>query len=195
MLTRQRIYNKAAQQTFQTYMTQPMKRLAEVLLIFTALFFTGCDDDSQYSIYRVNYVFDKSISPFIQVNSYGQFICVRQGTKAGQYLLTDAKGNTQTVVLSEYQMQTDPFYYGLGGLIIGTPMNCDGNIWAYDWACPTCDNQRHRVGIDYTIGHAKCPNCATVFDLNSGGIAIEGKSRPLWHYRVFVNEPNVIIKN
>lgn len=165
------------------------------LLILTTILFTACDDESQYSIYRVNFVFDKSIHPYIQVNSYGQFICVKRGATPGQYKLTDAMGNTQTVNIPEIQMQMNPFHYGLGGLIIGIPMNCDGYIWAYDWACPTCASQRHRVEIDYTIGHAKCPNCAAVFDLNSGGIAIEGKSRPLWHYRVYDNVPNVIIQN
>ena len=172
-----------------------MKKIAKVLLLVAAMLFTGCDDDSQYSIYRVNFVFDKSISPYIHVNSYGEFICVRRGSKAGQYQLTDPMGNTQTILIPEMQMQTNPFHYGLGGLIIGTPMNCDDNIWAYDWACPSCDNQRHRVEIDHITGYAKCPNCATTFDLNSGGFAIEGKSRPLWHYRVYTIEPNVIIQN
>ena len=172
-----------------------MTRIIKYILILTVTLFTACNDESQYSIYRVNFVFDKSIHPYIQVNSYGQFICVKRGTSAGQYKLTDAMGNTQTVNISEIQMQMNPFHYGLGGLIIGTPMNCDGNIWAYDWACPTCDRHHHRVEIDYTIGHAKCPNCAAVFDLNSGGIAIEGKSRPLWHYRVYDSAPNVIIQN
>ncbi len=172
-----------------------MKRLAGILLTLTAILFTACDDESQYSIYRVNFIFDKSISPYIHVNSYGQFICIRRGTTPGQYRLTDPMGNTQTIEIPEIQIQMNPFHYGLGGLIIGTPMNCDGNIWAYDWACPSCDNQRYRIEIDYNIGHAKCPNCATVFDLNSGGIAIEGKSRPLWHYRVYINEPNVIVQN
>lgn len=170
-------------------------KIIKLLLILTTALFVACDDESQYSIYKVNFVFDKSIYPYIQTSSYGQFICVKRGASTGQYKVTDAMGNTQTVNLSEMQMQTNPFYYGLGGLIIGIPMNCDNNIWAYDWACPTCESRRYRVEIDYTIGHAKCPNCATIFDLNSGGIAIEGKSRPLWHYRVYDNFPNVIIQN
>ena len=172
-----------------------MTRIIKYILILTVALFTACDDESQYSIYRVNFLFDKSIHPYIQVNSYGQFICVKRGASAGEYKLTDARGNTQTVNISKMQLQMNPFHYGLGGLIIGTPMNCDGTIWAYDWACPTCNSRRYRVEIDYTIGHAKCPNCAAVFDLNSGGIAIEGKSRPLWHYRVYDSAPNIIIQN
>lgn len=172
-----------------------MKRTGIIILALAALLFTACEIESKYSIYRVNFVFDKSVHPYIQVNSYGQFICVKRGANAGQYKVTDAMGNTQTVNIPAMQMQTNPFHYGLGGLIIGTPMNCDGNIWAYDWACPTCDSQRYRVEIDYAMGHATCPKCQTKFDLNSGGIAIEGKSRPLWCYRVYDNQPNVIIQN
>ena len=71
----------------------------------------------------------------------------------------------------------------------------DGNIWAYDWACPNCDIARYRVEIDYTMGYAICPHCAVKFDLNSSGIAIEGKSRPLWRYRVYDNGAEVIIQN
>lgn len=170
-----------------------MRRTTILLILLTTLI-VACDDVSQYSAYRVNFIFDKSIHPFIQANSYGEFLCVKQKV-VGQYEVTDATGYKRTYNIPEKQMQTTPFFYGLGGLIIGTPMNCDGNIWAYDWACPTCESRRHRVEIDYTIGHAKCPNCATVFDLNSGGIAIEGKSRPLWHYRVHDNPPHVIIQN
>ena len=187
--------NKTYTTTFLSIYNHQTMKIIRLLLIFATADLAACDDERQYSIYRVNFVFDKSIHPYNQVNSYGQFICVKRGASAGQYKITDAMGNTQTVNISEMQMQMNPFHYGLGGLIIGTPMNCDGNIWAYDWACPTCDSQRHRVEIDNIMGYAKCPNCAVVFDLNSGGIAIEGKSRPLWHYRVYDNPPNIIIQN
>lgn len=173
-----------------------MKIIIRLTLLLTfVLAFTGCDEESPYSSYVVNFSFDKSIHPYNQANSYGQFICVRRGANAGQYKLTDALGNTQTVNIPQIQVQQSTFYYGCGGLIIGTPMNCDGNIWAYDWACPKCDNSRYRVDIDYTMGHATCPNCATKFDLNSGGIPIEGNSRPLWHYRVYDSGSNVLIQN
>ena len=171
-----------------------MKKTA-LLLMLMAMTFISCDDESRYSIYRVNFSFDKNIYPYIQVNSFGQFICVKRGANAGQYKLTDALGNTQTVNIPEIQLQMNTFHYGLGGLIIGTPMNCDGNIWAYDWACPKCNSQRYRVEIDYNFGHATCPKCATKFDLNSGGLAIEGESRPLWSYRVFDNTITVLIQN
>lgn len=173
-----------------------MKRFIHLSLLLTIILaFTGCDEESPYSGYAVNFSFDKSIHPYNQVNSYGQFICVRRGANVGEYKLTDTLGKTQTVNIPQIQIQQGTFHYGCGGLIIGTPMNCDGAIWAYDWACPKCDNSRHRINLDYTFGHAICPNCATKFDLNSGGIPIDGDSRPLWRYRVFDLGSNVLIQN
>ena len=172
-----------------------MKRALSILAAIATIMFVGCDSESPYSSYRVSFVFDSTIHPYNQAKSPGQFICVRKGANLGQYRLTDALGNTQTVNIPQIQLQQNTFHYGLGGLIIGTPMNSDGNIWAYDWACPRCDNSRYRVEIDRTMGHAKCPECATKFDLNSNGIAIEGNSRPMWHYRVFDNGTTVIIQN
>jgi hypothetical protein len=120
---------------------------------------------------------------------------VRKGTNAGQYRLIDALGKETTVNIPQIQLQQSPFYYGLGGLIIGTPMTMDGNIWAFDWACPSCDKASNRLKIDRTMGHATCPDCRTKFDLNSGGIAIEGKSRPMWQYRIFGPDNSLVIQN
>lgn len=161
-------------------------------LIFTL---TGCDIDTPYSSYRASFVFDGNAYPFYQARSFGQFICVKQGANIGQYKVTDVLGNTQTVNIPQIHIQMGNFYYGLGGLIIGTPSMGDGTLWAYDWACPECDIARHRVEIDHTLGHATCPNCNTRYDLNSSGIAIEGDARPLWRYRVFDNGSEVIIQN
>ena len=171
-----------------------MKR---AIFILTALLLTlcGCEVESPYSGYKAHFVFDATIHPYNQAKSPGQYICVRKGANAGQYRLIDALGKETTVSIPQIQLQQSPFYYGLGGLIIGTPMTKDGNIWAFDWACPSCDLARYRVEIDHTMGHAICPRCATKFDLNSSGIAIEGESRPLWRYRVFDNGAEVIIQN
>ena len=173
-----------------------MKKFIRFTLLFTVILaFAGCEVESSYSSYRAKIVFDGSIYPYNHARSFGQFICIKQGANIGQYKVTDAMGKTQTVNIPEIYLQQSRFYYGLGGLIIGTPSMGDGTIWAYDWACPNCDLARYRVEIDYTMGHATCPRCATKFDLNNGGIAIEGDSRPLWRYRVFDNGSEVIIQN
>ena len=172
-----------------------MKRAFFILFILSTTILTGCEDESPYSGYRVNFSFDSTIHPYNQARSHGQFICIRKGANGGQYRLTDALGNETTVNIPQIQLQQSPFYYGLGGLIIGTPMSMDGNLWAFDWACPNCDLASKRVKIDRELGHATCPECGVKFDLNSGGIAIEGKSRPMWHYRIFGPDNGLVIQN
>lgn len=156
---------------------------------------TGCEVENPFSSYRAHFVFDATIHPFNQANSPGQFICVRKGANIGEYKLTDALGNTETRRIPQIQLQQSPFYYGLGGLIIGTPMNCNGDLWAFDWACPNCESASSRLNIDRVLGHSICPDCGVKFDLNCGGIAIEGKSRPMWQYRIFGPDNSRIIQN
>ena len=172
-----------------------MKRTCLLLLILSAALFTSCEEESPYSKYMVNFSFDATIHPYNQALSPGQFICARKGANIGQYRLIDALGNETTVNIPQIQLQQSPFHYGLGGLIIGTPMACDGNLWAFDWACPNCELASKRVIIDRELGHAVCPGCGVKFDLNSGGIAIEGKSRPMWHYRIFGTDNKLVIQN
>ena len=173
-----------------------MKKFTHFLLsLFLLLTVAGCDGENPYSGYRVSVTFNGLIYPYNHARSFGQFICIKQGANIGEYQVTDAMGKTQKVNIPEIYLQQGKFYYGLGGLIIGTPSMGDETIWAYDWACPNCDRAYHRVEIDYSMGHATCPNCAVKFDLNSGGIAIEGESRPLWRYRVIDYGSEVIIQN
>ena len=171
-----------------------MKR-ALITLFAISVVLMGCDYTSPYSGYPVNFVFDSTIHPYNQATSPGQFISVRQGTNAGQYTLTDAQGNTQTVNIPQIYLRQSKFYYGLGGLIIGTPMNTEARMWAFDWACPNCDKAGCRVDIERTTGLATCPECGVKFDLNSGGIAIEGKSRPMWQYRIIGSDDSRIVHN
>ena len=173
-----------------------MKIIAKAILVTLAILLASCEEESLYSGYHARFIFDGNVHPYNQARSFGQFIGVRKGNNIGQYKLTDAQGNTQTVNIPQIHLQQGAFHYGLGGLLIGTPSTYgDDNLIAYDWACPSCDIARHRVEIDYTMWHATCPNCHAKFDLNSGGIPIEGQSRPLRQYHVFDSGIEVIVQN
>ena len=173
-----------------------MKIIAKAILVTLAILLASCEEESLYSGYHARFIFDGNVHPYNQARSFGQFIGVRKGNNIGQYKLTDAQGNTLTVNIPQIHLQQGAFHYGLGGLLIGTPSTYgDGNLIAYDWACPSCDIARHRVEIDYTMWHATCPNCHAKFDLNSGGIPIEGLSRPLRQYHVFDSGAEVIVQN
>lgn len=156
------------------------------------IFMTSCETESPYSGYSVFFTCDAAYHPFNQVSSFGQFITVRRKSSTS-YEVTDAMGNTEQRQLTEQEVRQQ-FYYGLGGLIIGTPSMEDGNIWAYDLACPNCEMARYRLYIN-DLGLAECHNCDCVYDLNCGGIPIEGKSRIMWRYRVHAEGTFIIIRN
>ena len=164
-----------------------MKRIFTLLVLMMAMTIVSCDVEFPSSGYQVYFTCDMAYHPFDQINhSFGQFITVKRNTKyATSYDVTDANGVTTTHQLPYKEL----FHYGLGGLIIGTPSMCDGKIWVYDWACPACETARYRLDVarDGT-GYATCPNCHNVYDLNSGGILINGKSndRELWNYRKYL---------
>lgn len=173
-----------------------MRKSILFILLAVAALFMGCSEESPYSGYHANFIFDGTIHPYNQARSSGQFICVRRGANIGQFRLTDARGNTTVEQIPEIYMQQGVFHYGLGGLIIGTPSAYgEGALMVYDWACPNCELEKYRVSIDYVMGYATCSKCGVKFDLNSGGIAIEGKSDPLMRYRVIDNGSMVIVQN
>lgn len=174
-----------------------MKNIILTAMFATAaLLFAGCSEENPYSGYHAHFVFDGTIHPYNQARSFGQYICVRRGANIGEYRLTDAMGNTTVERVPEIYLQQGVFHYGLGGLIIGTPSAYgEGALIVYDWACPNCELEKYRVSIDYVMGYATCSKCGVKFDLNSGGIAIEGKSSPLMRYRVIDNGSTVIVQN
>lgn len=170
-----------------------MKKTITLLTLILLTTTTSCDVESPTSGYQVYFTCDYAYHPFNQITSYGQFITIERKNKS--YEITDANGNKTTTYLTEIELRT-PYHYGLGGLIIGTPSMCDGNIWVYDLACPSCEIARYRLEIarDAT-GLATCPNCGNIYDLNSGGIPIKGKSRPLWKYNYFTNGTTIVVRN
>lgn len=125
----------------------------------------------------------------------GVFVTVR--ISVNNVLATSSDGEEYKFPLTELDSRT--FRMGLGGLIIGTPSlnNDDISIWAYDLACPICDQAKYRLKIDYS-GIASCSNCETKFDLNNSGFVISSSAkgtRPLYRYPVFVNGNIVSVAN
>ncbi|MBQ5663776.1 MAG: hypothetical protein IIV19_05025 [Bacteroidaceae bacterium] len=171
-----------------------MKRITLLFTLILLFATNSCDIESSASGYSVYFTCDYGFHPFNQITSFGQFITVKRKNNKS-YEVTDANGYKTTTNLTEIELRT-PYYYGLGGLIIGTPSMCDGNIWVYDWACPACETARYRLEITHdATGLATCTNCGNIYDLNSGGIPVKGKSRPLWKYNYFTNGTTIVIRN
>ncbi len=171
-----------------------MKRIFTLFILMMAMTIVSCEVESSASGYQVYFTCDMAYYPFDQISSFGQFITVKRNNNKS-YGVTDANGYKTNINLTEIELRT-PYFYGLGGLIIGTPSMCDGNIWVYDWACPACETARYRLEVarDGT-GLATCHNCGNIYDLNSGGIPIKGKSRRLWKYNYFTNGTTIVIRN
>lgn len=163
-----------------------MKKLGKVCLAVSALLLLlGCTQDYKEfcTQYRVSFSCEITNSPFNVLNSMGQFITVRKKTGSTSCTVYNPSlGKSFEVPLSEVEMRS--FDYGLGGLILGKPYFGDGmSIYAYDLACPVCDKVSARLGVN-SQGTATCAKCGNVYDLNNGGLVIEGEGRPLYRYRV-----------
>jgi len=161
-----------------------MKR--NVILLLTLLSLVACTSDYNEfcTQYQVSFSCTITNVPYNAVNSMGQFISVRKKTGSTSCsVYNPSLGKTTEVPLSEVEMRS--FTLGLGGLILGQPYFNDGRstVYAYDLACPTCDKASARLTID-TQGNATCPKCGNVYDLNNGGLVVEGEGRPLYRYRV-----------
>lgn len=177
--------------------SQAQMRKTAALIAITTLLLIGCDNISSSSGYPVNFNCDATVYPYNIVQGYGQYIVVTMSKNGAAYKVAYYEGREKkelTIDLTAAQL-TGRFYYGLGGLIIGTPMVFDGNKWAFDLACPKCDSRSRKLTVEHATGHAHCTNCGSKYDLNCGGLPIEGETRPLWRYRVIENGPNIIIMN
>lgn len=170
-------------------------KIGLLIAAFMLITLNACDEESPFSGYGVNFKCDTAYHPFNQVTSFGQFITVRHKNGYKSYEVTDANGVVTTHNLSEIELR-NKYQYGLGGLIIGTPSVSDGNIWVYDWACPTCESARYRLNVAHDgTGHATCPSCGNIYDLNNEGIPIRGKGRQLWRYRYMMFGTEIVIRN
>ncbi|MBR5275964.1 MAG: hypothetical protein IKU35_02360 [Bacteroidaceae bacterium] len=173
-----------------------MKSITKLFFAFALLItLVACENENPFSGFRAYFKCDTAYHPFNQVTSYGQFITVRPKNSYSAYEVTDANGNRTTHNLTEVELR-EKFQFGSGGLIIGTPALGDGTIWVYDLTCTSCATARDRLNVAHDgSGLASCSKCGSVFDLNNEGIAVKGKSHPLWRYKYTMLGTELIIRN
>jgi len=156
-----------------------------LLLTLSLVSLLGCTQEYKEfcTQYRVSFSCDITNSPYNVLGSMGQFITVRKKTGSTSCTVhTPSLGKSVEVPLSEVEIRS--FSFGLGGLILGKPYFGDGmSVYAYDLACPACDKASARLSVN-AQGNATCAKCGNVYDLNNGGLVIEGEGRPLYRYRV-----------
>ena len=142
--------------------------------------------------YRVSFKCDIGQSPFNGINTLGHFLAVYlNGTKDG-YKVRLPDG---TEIQPPYtEIQNRVFHFGLAGILVGRPILGEGEVYAYDLACPQCDKASARL-IANTGGVATCSTCENKYDLNNSGIALDSDSRPLYRYRTTLNGSNLVVHN
>ena len=155
---------------------------------------SGCTKDMVTSTYStehyVNVYFDpiSAYLPLMQVlgspgfGNPGQYATLRRSsTKITITSATGATEYTDAVIMKGS--------YGCGGLIIGT--NYDSQYYAYDLACPNCNQAQYRLTVPFDgTGIVTCNHCKISYDLNNGTIrSTEGNTihptpRSLLRYRI-----------
>lgn len=142
--------------------------------------------------YRVSFSCDISTSPFNKVQSSGYFLTVRMTPTKDGYKVRDLDGKEHTMPYTEVQNRV--FQLGLGGLIIGKPYFGDDEFYAYDLGCPHCDRASAPLNIKADCT-AHCSKCGNTYELNNGGFAKTGESRPLYRYRTSLNGNRLMVHN
>ena len=142
--------------------------------------------------YPVTFSCDISKSPFNKVQTSGYFLSVRATPAKDGYKVREPDGREQTIPYTEVHSRV--FNFGLAGLIIGKPYFGDEEYYAYDLGCPKCDVPSARLTVSEE-GTATCSKCSTIYDLNNGGIAKAGDSRPLYRYRTSLNGHMLMVHN
>ena len=168
--------------------------MKKAIALFLILIGVACSRSYEvYSTkYPVSFSCDISKSPFNKVQTSGYFLTVRPTPAKDGYKVREPDGREHTIPYTEVHSRV--FSFGLAGLIIGKPYFGDGAYYAYDLGCPQCDLPS--VRLTTTIeGTATCAKCGTTYDLNNGGIAKTGDSRPLYRYRVSPNGHTLMIHN
>ena len=139
---------------------------------------TACTDDTTSTYSQRERVFclldvTKSDVLFNVIGNSGSFATVRERV---------VDGTTQIEIISNsgvkgyypYDRLSNNFYFGLGGLIMGTSTQVDsdgdGNFInvCYDLACPICDRVDRRLTLTVD-GYAKCAKCGVTYNMNNNG--------------------------
>lgn len=137
---------------------------------------------------------------FNAMGNPGQFVSVRSTTRNGVtgVLMTNSAGS-HFYQLDKVDLTS--FYFGLGGLIMGTNNYGELESLAYDLACPNCNRADIRMTLQ-SNGTSTCPHCHIIYDLNNYGIitntegnTIHATPRGLYRYRIMFDGTTVNVYN
>jgi len=172
-----------------------MRRAIAILpfYLFTLLLLlSACSAESEYTTWPCRFAYDNSIhldqtlATATDINVRGIFCKVTESTEGGAKYLnfqnSDGLVSSQRETAEELRME---YRIGLNnGIIIGFQTMNDspnGGFVAYDIQCPNCVREYDNyVAPNYIVdmnnkGVATCRKCKRQYQLNNGGIIINGK--------------------
>lgn len=179
-----------------------------VVVILSML--TSCIDDEETPFARRPAFFrfspvtaaPKTLLPAL--SSPGEWCSITLSTTS--YVFRSATGMTDTYPQTQLDAYGRPTW--VNGLIVGTPTvpelgYSDFAPVCYDAACPSCFEEdgitRQVVFTDLALGRVSCTRCHHVYDINNGGIVIEGASSPrdprLYRYRCIYSNDAFVVQN
>lgn len=178
------------------------------VVILSLLFSCVDDDESPFArrpaFFRFSPVTAAPKTLFPALGSPGEWCTVTLTNT--HYVLKTPGGMTDSYPLTqldEYRRAT-----WICGLIVGTPTVPDLGAYdfapvAYDLACPSCfegGGITRAVSItSTTLGRASCSRCHRTYDINNGGIVVEGASSPhdprLYRYRCNYANDTFVVQN
>ena len=161
--------------------------------LFTLLLLTGCGAEQEYSSWPCRFIYDNSIhldatlATAMNHSSRGVFckitVSSTGGVKYYNFVNNDGLSSQQRETALEKEGN-----YRLGlneGIIVGfQTLNTEGGnggFAAYDLQCPNCvrkenntANPNYPVKMD-SKGLATCTKCGKQYDLNNGGLILNGE--------------------
>lgn len=168
-----------------------IRQIYKTLLFLTVTaVFVACEKEGyQTSIpyARVNFSCDMLYAPYSYIQIGGQFLTARRESSGIiKVSFPGQPGHTENKIGA---------YVGFGGLILGH--STFGNYYAFDLACPVEANAKTLLQLSKDKpGKATCPQCGTVYDLNSGGFPESGAGKErLATYRIQQNGTKLSVQN
>ena len=170
-----------------------IRKLLYTPCVLLLVLLSGCNAENEYSVWPCAFAFDNSIylddvlSTAMDAGTRGVFCLISEDIRGGvRYLnFTCSDGRKSRVELKGNEMRTN-YVLGLNnGIIVGyQTLNTDGRnggYVGYDEQCPNCVrntnntvNPNYRVSMS-TSGIATCRRCNKRYDLNNGGIILDGE--------------------
>ena len=184
----------------------PLLRACSLFLLLP-LFISACSKDLVTSRYSTEHYVNIVFSPITAFLPLQQVLGTPGFGNPGECAVI-RKYSTKVTISSSTRQEfdcTDALVMrgslGCGGLIVGT--NYDSQYYAYDLACPNCDQAQYRLTVPFDgRGIVTCDHCKISYNLNNYGSiqSTEGNTlhsnpRGLFNYQITFDGTSVAIFN